>query len=57
MCEMRTIPRSEWEAKHSDFKTVDEDGQYYVLRLDDNSGATVLEPVEIVNDRGETNDE
>lgn len=53
---MRTITRSEWEAKHPDFKTVDEDGQHYVLRLDDETGATVLEPVEIVDDSEETSD-
>lgn len=44
---MRTISRDEWETTHPDFKTVDEEGQRYVVRLEQETGATVLEPVEL----------
>lgn len=52
---MRKITRDVWEQKHPDFKTVDEEGQHHVLRLDPDTGATVLEPVEIVDDSEEEN--
>lgn len=47
---MRTITREEWDEKHPDFKTVDDEGQHFVLRLETETGATVLEPVEIVEE-------
>lgn len=41
------ITEEAWNEKHPDFKTVDEDGQRYLLRLDPETGATVLEPVRV----------
>lgn len=46
---MRTISREDWEQRHADFKTIDDDGQRYVLRLEPETGATVLEPIEVEN--------
>lgn len=47
---MQTVTREEWNRKHADYKTVDEEGQHYVLQLDPETGATVLVPMEIVEE-------
>lgn len=41
------MSRDEWDEMHPDYKTTDEDGQRYVLRLEPGTGATVLEPVKV----------
>lgn len=51
--EPKRMTRQAWEAKHPDFKTVDEGGQHWALHLDEETGATVLLPVEIIeNEEG-----
>lgn len=45
--EPEEITREEWENLHPDFKTTDEGGQRYVLRLEHETGATVLVPVRV----------
>lgn len=45
---MDTITREKWNRKHEDFKTVI-DGTPYVLKLDPETGATVLVPVRIID--------
>lgn len=43
------ITREVWDRKHSDFKGERKDGQRSVLMLDRKTGATVLQPVEVVD--------
>lgn len=45
---MDTITREEWTRLHDDFRTVI-DGRPYRVRLDPETGATVLVPVEITD--------
>lgn len=50
---MRTITRTEWKAKHRDSKLVrrtPEGLRRWVLALDAETGATVLEPVTLIPD-------
>lgn len=46
---MKRISRSKWRSTHTDYKSVI-DGVPHILALDPETGATVLEPVEIVDD-------
>lgn len=48
---MRKITRAEWNAKHPDYKGRMADGRLSMLALDPATGATVLEVVEIVDER------
>lgn len=50
---METITRKEWENLHPDYRLIRNDGQRYRLRLERDTGATVLVPVEIVDERKE----
>lgn len=44
---MRKMTRAEWARKHRDQKLVDAAGQRWVLALEAETGATVLEQVEV----------
>lgn len=45
--EPEEMTRKEWEELHPDFKAVDEEGQRFALRLEKDTGATVLVPVRV----------
>lgn len=50
---METMTRDEWENLHPDYRLVREDGQHYRLRLERDTGVTVLVPVEVVDEEAE----
>ena len=44
---MKEITQKEWQAKHNDFKSIGADGIKRILKLDPETGATILIPVKI----------